>query len=105
MPVIDALLSSLPDTHAFVPWVLRNRGYALAQLGDRDRRRAVRSVRALRFARSQGADHDIAFVLEAFLRSGLSDGRSADEIRSERDELNAQLGIVAVPGVPLPVSA
>ena len=34
MPVNDALLASLPDTHAFVPWLLRNRGYALAQLGE-----------------------------------------------------------------------
>ena len=104
MPVNDALLASLPDTHAFVPWLLRNRGYALAQLGDRIAAE-VTLGESLSLARSMGANHDIAFVLEAFLRCGLSDGRSADEIRSERDELNAQLGIVAVPGVPLPVSA
>ncbi len=101
IPVIDALLSSLPAKHHFVPWVLRNRGYALAQTGDRAG--AEQTLRkSLRSARSQGADHDVAFALEAFLRSGLSDGRSAAEMRQERDALNERLGIVQVPSVPLP---
>jgi hypothetical protein len=101
MPVIDALLASLPAKHHFVPWVLRNRGYAQAQSGDPTG--AELTLReSLRSARSQGADNDVAFALEAFLRSGLSDGRSAAQMRQERDELNERLGIVQVPRVPLP---
>jgi tetratricopeptide (TPR) repeat protein len=99
--VIDALMTSLPSEHPFVPWLLRNRGYALAQAGDRAG--AQRTLRnSLRSARSIGADHDVAFVLEAFIRCGLSDGRSAEEMQRERDLLNDRLGIVAVPTVPLP---
>jgi tetratricopeptide (TPR) repeat protein len=100
-PLIDGLLSTLPTNHPFVPWLLRNRGYASAQNGDRAG--AQRSLReSLRSARSLGADHDVAFALEAFVRCGLSDGRSVDEMQRERDELNDRLGIVAVPHVPLP---
>ena len=101
LPVNDELLSSLPAAHAYVPWLLRNRGYALAQFNERAE--AETTLReSLAAARSLGADHDVAFALAAFLRCDLSDGRSAEEMRREREELDRSLGIVDVPDVPLP---
>ncbi len=104
LPIIDDLLEALPATHRFSPWLLRNRGYALAQSGERaDAEVALRE--SLASARALGAEHDIAFVLEAFLRCGLSDGRDEDEIRRERDGLIERLHVVGIPEVPLPTRA
>jgi class 3 adenylate cyclase/tetratricopeptide (TPR) repeat protein len=101
LPIIDGLMGSLPAKHPFAPWLLRNRGYAQAQSDDPAAAEATLRE-SLKVARELGADHDVAFALEAFLRCGLSDGRTADEMRRERDELSGRLGIVAVPTVPLP---
>ena len=99
--VIDEVLRSLPATHPHMPWLLRTRGYALAELHE-PQAASEALERSIAAARVLGATHDVAFALEAFLRCGLTDGRSAGEIRSERDELFSRLGIVGVPDVPLP---
>ena len=101
LPIIDSLIGSLSTTHPFAPWLLRNRAYALAQSGDLAAAEAT-FLESLASARSLGAEHDVAFVLEALLRTDLSDGRTVEEMRRERDALVERLGIVIVPDVPLP---
>ncbi len=101
LPLIDGLVRTLPGSHAFIPLVLRMRGYALAQRGDPAAAEA--SVReSLAAARELGAEHEVAFAVDALLRMALTDGRPAEEMRHERDELVDRLGIVATPEVPLP---
>jgi hypothetical protein len=96
----ERLLASVSPTEPMVALLLRVRGLALAQRGDR---RASEDAlrRSLELARSTGADHDVAFALDALLRSGGSDGRAIPEMSKERDDLFDRLGIVAVPDLPL----
>ncbi len=101
LPLIDGLMAALPRSHASVPLLLRVRGYALAQGNDPGAAEATLRE-SLAAARALGADHDVAFALEALLRSGLTDGRTTDEMRRERDELADRLGIIEAADVPLP---
>jgi class 3 adenylate cyclase/tetratricopeptide (TPR) repeat protein len=98
--VNEEVLSPLPATHPLVPWLLRNHGYVMAQSNQGDAA-AQTLCRSLEAARARHAAHDVAFALEALIQCGLSDGRTVEEIRKERDELFSQLGVVAVPQVPL----
>ena len=100
IPIIGELLGSLPDMHPFAPWLLRNQGYALTQLGEREAATDALCT-SLLTGRSLGGANDVGFALAALLRCGLSDGRSVEEMRAERDEVFARLGVVAVPEVPL----
>jgi class 3 adenylate cyclase/tetratricopeptide (TPR) repeat protein len=97
----DRLLTIVPPADPVMPLILRVRGYALAQAGRRDEAREV-FLKGLEVSRSRGAEHDVAFLLEALLRCRLDDGRSTDEMTAERDTLIAKMGIVTIPGVPLP---
>jgi class 3 adenylate cyclase/tetratricopeptide (TPR) repeat protein len=99
--IIHALLGSLPKTHPFVPWLLRNRGFALMQSGSREEAEETLK-KSLAAGRSLGAAHDVALSLVALLRCGASDGRPRDEMEHERDELFERLGIVSIPNVRLP---
>ena len=100
LEITQRLLAAVPSTDPAIPLVLRVRGYAFALSGERGAAGQA-LCRSLAAGRAMGADHDVAFALEALLRSGLTDGRSTQEIESERDELFDRLGIVAVPEVPL----
>jgi class 3 adenylate cyclase/tetratricopeptide (TPR) repeat protein len=101
LPLIDGLVQTLPTSHAFLPLLLRMRGYALAQRNDPAA--AESTLReSLAAARALGADHDVAFALDALLRTIPQDGRATDEMRRERDDLIDRLGILAMPEVPLP---
>ena len=98
--VTEELLASIPSTEPVVPLLFRVLGYALAQSNDpRAAENAFR--RSLEAGRDRGADHDVAFTLEALLRCGLTDGRPVRDIGRERDELFERLGIFAVPDMPL----
>jgi class 3 adenylate cyclase/predicted ATPase len=90
---------------ALTPMLLRIRAYRYVQSGDLEA--AVRVLeQSLAAARHAGAEHEVAFTLEAFLQCGLTGARDPDDMRGERDALFDRLGIVAVPQVPsLPVEA
>ena len=61
--------------------VASNPGYALAQMHEPQA--ALEALeRSIAAGRVLGATHDVAFALEAFLRCGLTDGRSAGEMRT-----------------------
>jgi hypothetical protein len=83
--------------------LLRIRAYRYVQSGDPEA--AVRVLeQSLAAARHTGAEHEVAFTLEAFLRCGLAAAGDPDHLKSERDALFERLGIVAVPQVPsLPI--
>jgi class 3 adenylate cyclase/tetratricopeptide (TPR) repeat protein len=85
------------------PLVERVRGYALIQLGDLDGARDALDA-SLRAGRERGAEHEVAFTLQALMRLARVAGRTSDDgWRSESGVLLRRLGIVAVPAVPLPL--
>jgi tetratricopeptide (TPR) repeat protein len=88
---------------ALTPMLLRIRAYRYIPRGDVDA--AVRVLeQSLDAARHAGAEHEVAFTLEALLRSGLARAEDRGVLQAERDALFERLGIVAVPQVPaLPV--
>ena len=100
LSLTEGVLASVSPSDPMVPALRRVQGYALAQRGERDASRDAFRL-SLEVARALGADHDVAFALDGFLRLGLSDGRPVAEMELERDRLFVRLGIVAVPDVPL----
>jgi len=84
------------------PLVERVRGYALIQKGDLAGAREALEA-SLRAGRERGAEHEVAFTLQALLRLARVAGWApGDGWRSESGVLLDRLGIVAVPAVPLP---
>jgi class 3 adenylate cyclase/tetratricopeptide (TPR) repeat protein len=83
------------------PLLLRVAGYARAQTGEDEAAEAL-LCRSIEAGREAEAEAEVAFTLEAFLRTGLTDGRPRGELEGERYRLFERLGIVAVPEVPLP---
>jgi hypothetical protein len=88
------------------PYVLmvadRVSGYALAQQG-RLREAFSRLSRGLMRSRENRADHETALHLEALGRVGRLLGvSSAESFAAEAERLNARLGVVRTPEVPMP---
>ena len=96
----ESLLEAHPSD-PMTPLLLRVAGYAHAQLGELE---AAQELLCRALEAGHEAEHEVAFTLEALLRTSLSDGRSRTEIQTERDALFERLGIVAVPEVPLPAA-
>ncbi len=83
------------------PMLQRVRGYAHAQLGDRERAQAF-LVESLRVARDRRDDYEIALTLQAMSRLALRTGGSIPPaLDEEARALIERLGIVAIPIVPL----
>jgi len=84
---------------ALTPMLMRVRAYRYIRQGDAEA--AVRVLnQSLVAARHAGAEHEVAFTLQAFLECGLAGSGTEDELRVERDALFERLEIVAAPQVP-----
>ncbi|HVF78492.1 MAG TPA: AAA family ATPase [Solirubrobacteraceae bacterium] len=97
---VDRLVRDLAGGGRFAPLLQRVRGYALAQLGERDAAAAAFEASILD-ARTQDAPFELALTLDALLEFGAQDGSVQAERRRERDEIVARLAIVRLPQPPL----
>ncbi|MDP9329986.1 MAG: tetratricopeptide repeat protein [Actinomycetota bacterium] len=83
------------------PFLLRVRGYALAQKARTAEARAA-FIEGVEAGRKRESLYEVAMILDALTRLARSQEQEIDpEVERERRELYERLGVIAVPAVPL----
>jgi tetratricopeptide (TPR) repeat protein len=83
------------------PFLLRVRGYALAQKARTAEARAA-FVEGVEAGRKRESLYEVAMILDGLIRLARAQGEETDaEVERERRELYERLGVIAVPAVPL----